>query len=102
LFGVLHSWRTEYEKLKAEHYRLETKYRQLEAEYHRLGPLAIKVAEERKSLENRVRELEQDLETITRHRDSLKTEIVYLGWDLETAQQLHKIAEHKLEQASIG
>jgi chromosome segregation ATPase len=76
-------------------------YRALEAKYNRLGPLAIEVTEERNSLRDRVRELEQDLETITRHRDSLKSELVYLGWDLETAQQLHKIAEHKLEQAGI-
>ncbi len=73
-------------------------YKRLEAKYHELGSLSVKVAEERLSLKKQVRELEGSLETVTRQRDALKTEVTYLGWDLETAQQLHKIAEFKLEQ----
>jgi hypothetical protein len=38
---------------------------------------------------------------VTDERDNLKDQVRELEQDLETAQQLHKIAEHKLEQAGI-
>ncbi len=72
-----------------------------EAETQRVSGRYDAAVKERDSLKDQVRELEQSLEAVARERDALKAEIVYLGWDVETAQQLHKIAEFKLRQHSV-
>lgn len=72
-----------------------------EVEIQRVSGRYDAAVKEQDSLKDQVRELEKSLETVTRQRDALKAEIVYLGWDVETAQQLHKIAEFKLGQHSV-
>ncbi len=59
------------------------------------------VIDERDKLKDQVQKLEQSLEALEHERNDLKNELVYTEWELETAQQLHKIAEHKLKQHAI-
>ena len=74
--------------------------KQQEKESRRLAGWFRDTATERDSLKHKVKELQQDLKAVQHERDDLKTELTYLKWDLETAQQLHKIAEHKLKRYS--